>query len=306
MRHSRTPACWTLTALLVLSVSGAWAIEVQLAGIRLGQHAHNVLQVYGQPDTVIMGETGPGSISTGVGAAPAAAPQAGEGFGGAEAAEGPGMGAGAMPGMGLGMGLPGLGMPGIGGEQMPGAMPTDTPGAQATGAGAPGRFARHRDIPAWAAPVQVSMTESETMWAYRRGDVALAFILDRDGYVVGIAVGGKRADWVRTALGEPKRTVKLGDRFETVIERYGHPTATDLLGGGAGFSRDVTLSYTYGNNIQFILRDMRVRRIYIHEAQMRGTAPVRLPGPNIGQRGPAGQPAAGMPPVGGVQSGFRR
>ena len=298
-----------LVLLTAAGLSGAWAHEVQLAGIRLGQHAHNVLQVYGQPDTVIMGETGPGSISTGVAVA-AGAPQTGPGFGGGPAAEGPGMGAGmGMPGMGAGMGLPGLGMPGMAGGQMPGAQqPTEgAPGAQATGVtGAATRFAQHRDIPAWAHPVQVPIIETETMWCYRRGDVALAFILDRDGYVVGIAIGGKRADWARTALGEPKRTIKLGDRFETVIERYGHPTATDLMSVGAGFSRDINLSYTYGNNIQFALRDMRVRRIYIHEAQMRGTAPVRLPGPDIGARGPASQPAAGMPPVGGVQSGFRR
>ena len=77
---------------LVLITGVANAREVQLAGMRLGQHAINLLDVYGQP----MG------IATGQGEEFAA--------GGAGAAMGMGMGMeGAMPGMeGAMMGMPGM------------------------------------------------------------------------------------------------------------------------------------------------------------------------------------------------------
>lgn len=271
-------------AALALCVTAS-AVEVQLAGIRLGQHSLHVFQVYGQPDCVILGANGPGGISTGGGgiagaAAAAAGPSAGapaEAPGGAE-----GMGASA------GEGAP----PGAEGA----AAQPSFGGAPTAGGGAPAgtRFARSENVPDWASVVRTPMTTKETMWCYRRGDVSLAFILDRDGYVVGILVAGKRCDWARTALGEPRRTVKLGDSFKTVIDRYGFPASS---GPGAGFSRDVTLNYGYDNNIEFWLTDMRVSRIFIWEAQVRAPAPLRLPAAGMAGKPQLDPNKPGLPPV---------
>jgi hypothetical protein len=208
--RSVLPVALIMTALLV--AAAASADEVQLAGIRLGQHSLKVLQAYGQPDCIISGADGPGTISNG-----------------------------ASP-------------------------------------GAAGTIAAPHDFPDWAYPVTVQMTTKETQWCYHRGDVALGVVLDRDGYVVALAVSGKRCDWVRTALGEPLRTIKLGDSLQRTMDRYGFPTTTSVE-PGSGFSRDIQLHYGYGQNITFTCRDMRVNRIYIWEAQLRGTGPVRLPSP---------------------------
>lgn len=156
-------------------------------------------------------------------------------------------------------------------------------------------------MPDWANVVQISMTTKETMWCYRRGDTALGFVLDRDGYVVAITAGGKQCAWVRTALAEPKRTVKLGDTYKKVIDRYGFPMDTSTT-PGSGYSRDVTLHYGYDNNIDFTLRDMKVRRIYIWESQLRRPEAVRLPSRGQGISGSLGPAGASMP----ATSGFRR
>jgi hypothetical protein len=277
---------------LALCVTAS-AVEVQLAGIRLGQHSLHILQVYGQPDCVILGSTGPGAISTGGGggAAAAAGPSAGappEGpAGGGEgmAAAGP---AGSPPG------IPSGGPGPSGGEGAPATAAFG--GAPTAGGGAPSgtRFARSVDVPDWASVLRTPMTTKETMWCYRRGDVSLAFILDRDGYVVGILVAGKRCDWARTALGEPHRSVKLGDSFKTVIDRYGYPASG---GPASGFSRDVTLNYGYDNNIEFWFTDMKVSRIFIWEAQVRAPAPLRLPAAGFAGRPQLNSNKPGLPPV---------
>jgi len=319
----------------VLNVAPVCADEVQLAGIRLGQHALNVLQVYGQPQAVIHGSEGPGSITSysaggggaggaGAGAGgemgPGAGPGAGmPGMGGAPGGGGPeGFGAGLAGIMGAltgGAGMPGMGGGPGGGESRGGGpgMPGGGagPGAQGAGAGAgrggpqATRFAQARQLPDWASPAQVEMRTNETMWLYRRGNVALSFVLDRDGYVVSIAAGGKKCDWVRTALGEPVRTVKLGDSFQRVIDRYGYPAETSVEPGD-GFSQDTTLHYGEMQNITFTLRDMKVRRIHIWEVDLRPAAPVRVPAAGLGRIPAPGVPRAGLPAALGAPSGFRR
>jgi len=313
-----------VSALMLSCAIGAWATEVQLAGVRLGQHAFNVMQLYGQPDCVITGAEGPGPIGyiAGGGGAQVGGGPGGPGGPGGEMGGGmPGMGGGGIPGMGGG-GIPGmgsaigdlraradaamsaLGMGGPGAGAGPGAMgPGAGPGAgaQPSGAGGGGRFASHsaEQAAAWADPVRVPMTPEEHMWCYRRDDVVLGFVLDRDGYVVKICAAGKRASWVRTAMAEPKRTVKLGDSFQTVVERYGYPEDVGpdpQTGPGTGFSRDLIVAYTYANNIAFILREMKVEAIQIWEWGLRGEPPVRLPAPGIGATPPLGAPAE-FPPA---------
>jgi hypothetical protein len=278
---TRLVVCALAVALLTAGV--AWATEIQLAGIRLGQNALSVQQVYGQPDCVILGTIGAGTIASSVGVAGASGAASGFAGGGGEGGPPPG-GPPAGPG-GLGA-PPGFGM---------------APATVAAAGGVVARFAASRDIPDWANIVLTPMTTHELMWCYRRGDVALGFVLDREGYVVAIVVGGKDCDWARTALGEPQRQVKLGDSFQRVIDRYGYPEDTSVA-PVVGFSQDVTANFGYNNNIQFTLRDLRVRRIYIWESQLRREVPVRLPSAGFGM-------AAGLdetlPAAAHKESGFR-
>jgi len=308
-----------LVAVLVatLTCTVALANEIQLAGVRLGQHAHNVMQVYGQPDCVILGSTGPGSVGLG-----AAAAGGGAAAGGAAAGGGMAGGGGQPPSplktvMGLGAQIA-LGMAAAGADPSsaaaseviagamasaltgPQAQPASSQPASAAAAGPSTRFAETQDVATWADPVQTQMTTKEQMWCYRRKGIALAFVLDRDGYVVKIAVSGKKADWIRTAMGEPKRTIKLGDDFQKVVERYGYPESVNNLGGD-GFSRDVRLHFGYANNITFTLREMKVVGIEIWETDLRGTAPVRLPASGIG----ANPTRSGLPATATAPEGFR-
>jgi hypothetical protein len=156
------------------------------------------------------------------------------------------------------------------------------------------------------------MTPEETLYVYHRGPVVVGFLLDRDGYVNAIAIAGLRCDWARTALWDPHRSIKLGDDYRRVIERYGYPdrmeaysradrafasmrspSAVDASFGGIGnATRDLILHYGEGNNIEFLLRDMKVVRIHIWEPDMRPPAPRTAEGAAAASPGAAGAPGA--------------
>lgn len=241
---------------IVLAAGSAVAAEVQLAGIRLNQHAINLLDVWGQPDGIVVGE-GPEQAPTAAQAPGAAAgaplmtgPGAGPGMMGPMGPMGPGMGPmGPMgPGMGPmgpGMGpmtpagaegmMPGAAGPGMGGMEMGGMGPTEMgPGMGPMGAaagpaamGAPGGMAAvagaAAPFPIWALPVWVTLRPGEVEWIYQRGPVVMGFVLDSGGYITCIAVAGYKCDWARTALWRPHRYVKLGDTLKRVLYRYGYP-----------------------------------------------------------------------------------
>lgn len=291
---------FTLSAL----VTAAEAREVQLAGIRLGDHAITLLDVYGTPDGIAVGEGEEIASAQAPGAAAGAPQMAAPGF--AELA-----GAlGAMPGMeGMmgGMpGAPGPGMPGMPGPGMPGpgmpgmeAGPAGAfPGAEG-GMGAPGGAAgpggegggatagglQTEPFPIWAMAVWVDLGAGDVEWVYNEGPVVLGFVLDRNGFVKVIAVAAEKCNFARTALWRPHRYIKLGDDFKRVIYRYGYPDETlafsssgpgsASVGGGdiavtfgpttRTYSRDVLMRYTNNNNIEFSLHDMTVTRIHIWE-----------------------------------------
>lgn len=320
MRFLSRLSLLVVAALLVaaLGVSPGYAREVQLSGIRLGDHAINLLDVYGTPDGIAVGE-GEALLS-------AQAPPGGAGGPGGPAMFGPpggDMGLGAllgMPGMGAPGGMPG--MPGMGGPGMPGmpGMPGGGPGGMpappggpgmpgmpggeagmpgmpgAGGPGAPGMPGgggpggaaagglAAEPFPIWALAVWVDLGPHQVEWVYNKGPVVMGFVLDRDGFVVTIAVAAEKCDYARTALWRPHRYVKLGDDFKRVIYRYGYPDETVTFtnsgpgeastGGGSvtvsfgqttrTFSRDCLLRYTENNNnIEFTLHNMRVTRIHI-------------------------------------------
>jgi hypothetical protein len=200
---------------------------------------------------------------------------------------------GGMPGE-MGMETSGMAGPMMGPGMGPGMMAGGPGGGMA--AGGAGAF------PMWASPVAVELKADEVAWIYsspivkgkkmkapRQLDqgVVLGFVFDDHGFVNCIAIAGRSCSYARTALWKDANFVKLGDTFQTVMERYGVPDDTktfDASGAGVAqpmtgpiqvsfsegsntFSRDLIVEYTERNNISFTLSDMRVTRIIIWGAQ---------------------------------------
>jgi hypothetical protein len=281
MRHSRSSAILAVTVvgITLMMCAGASAREVQLAGIRLGDHAIHLLDIYGQPDGIV----------TGVGEelAAAQAPMMMEGAG--PAMMGPpdgGMGLfGDMLGAFGGMPPGGPLGPDIAGgpdEMGPGGFPGE---GEMPGAGGVGGAGGTQPFPMWALPVWVTLEAHDVEWIYQKGPVVLGFVLDRDGFVKVIAVAAEDCNYARTALWKPHRYVKLGDSYQRVLYRYGFPDeqlsfswnspGSASVGGGTisvsfgqtsrTFSRDAILRYHESSNIAFTLHNFKVTRIHIWE-----------------------------------------
>jgi len=281
-------ARWALISCIfagALIVGGAQAEEVQLAGMRLGQHGVNLLDIYGQPDGIV---TGAGTeFGVGVAAAPGVAgmapgmfeegmpPEMFEGMMGAGMYEEDMMGAGMYE-----EGMPPEMFEGMGPGTFPGA--EGVPGVPGVGPAAAAGVQRGT-YPLWALPVWVTLEPNDIEWLYRRDDVVLGFVLDRDGYIKVIAVAARECNFARTALWRPHQYIKLGDSYQRVIYRYGWPEETRTyystgpgevgVGGGSvsvtfsgstrQFTRDSILRYHETSNIAFTLHNMKVVRIHI-------------------------------------------
>ncbi len=171
-------------------------------------------------------------------------------------ARGPGMGG--MPGM---MG----GMPGMMGA-LPGVMGGGAGGG--AGAGAVTAVPQPGEL-AWAIPVWIQIQPNQHLWLYKRGEAALSFLVTGDGIVAAIAVAGRQFDQARTALGDPFKTVKLGDDLQRVLLRYGTPdeivgfNLQTLQPTPAMMTRNVVLRYHRSSNIEFTLLNYKVVRIFI-------------------------------------------
>ena len=224
IRSHRTAVAIMISLLGCLLIV-ADAREVQLAGIRLGQHAVNLLDIYGQPMGIAtgQGERFAGGGAAGAGMGMDMGMDMGMGMGMGMPAE-PGMGAPVEPGMppdaGMGPGAfpePGMVEPGMEGAE-PGM------GGGAAGAGAGGVQAN--PYPLWALPVWVDLESNQIQWLYRVGPVVLGFVLDRDGYIESIAVAGENCDFARSSLWQPHQYLKLGDSYKQAIYRYGWPEFT--------------------------------------------------------------------------------
>lgn len=281
MRHSFMCAVCVLAiaAAITLASTPATAREVQLAGIRLGDHAIHLLDIYGQPAGIALGAGEELSAAQAPAAMGAGVATFGPPMGGLEALAPPGMGMPGMPGADIAAAPPEAAGPGAFPEAGggPGAEGAAAAGAAAGGAAQP--------FPMWALPVWVTLRAHEVEWIYQDGPIVLGFVLDRDGFIRVIAVAAEKCDYARTALWAPHRYIKLGDSYKRVLYRYGWPD--DQIGfswsspGGASvggglvsvsfnqvsrtFSRDVMLRYEENNNIAFTLHDMVVTRIHIWE-----------------------------------------
>ena len=287
-----------LLAFILLLGATAHAMESQLAGMRLNQHAVDLLDKYGTPDGIVTGEGeefpiapgGGGGAAAGGGAAPGGmgagmpgmggAPGGGNELGGLLGGGMPGMGGG-MPGMpGMGGGMPGMGggmpggapggMPGMGGGMpggapggMPGGAPGGMPGAGgAAGGGAAAGGVSASPFPVWGLPVWVTLSPGEVEWLYRRYGVVLGFVLDRDGYITLIAIAAEECNYARTAKWAPHKFIKLGDDFRQVLYRYGYPDATatfDATGTGEVASGGGSITFSAQGVPRVFSRDCVLR-----------------------------------------------
>ncbi|MCX7597970.1 MAG: hypothetical protein N2512_03760 [Armatimonadetes bacterium] len=276
---------------MVLVCVRATADEIQLAGMRLGQHAINLLDVWDQPDGIVVGE---GTEQITAAQAPGAAAgvplmtQPGAMPGMAPPMMGPqGMG---PPMMGPRMGPQGIGPQGKGGPMMePGTGPQAVAAAGHENSGAasgtdsaagtialplwalpawvavtqpqpaPGAAAGAVPFPIWALPVWITLQPGEVEWIYQRGPVVMGFAIDRDGYITCIAVAGRECNWARTALWQPHRYVKLGDSFKRVLYRYGYPDRIETYTAAGPMTGDNSISVTFGIVNRVFSRDCILR-----------------------------------------------
>jgi hypothetical protein len=290
---------WFVTASLAVAVTigiGQQALERQLAGVRLGApviaydetgrlRSDCLLSIWGMPDYLAIPPT------TG-----------GQGGAGAPGMPGmPGAPTGAMPGApfgggGVGMGssfggqptLPGV-MAGVSGMAqlagspigrpplpgMPGMAPGGMPGMPGVGGATTGMPPRLWDL-AWVFPPFVQVGRNEVFFVYKRGAANLCFLVElmedqRSGArmeVIGISVAGERFDGARTAMGDPFKSVKLGDEMGRVLLRYGqpdeivyfNPVNLQIVPTPTG---NVILRYHKSSNIEFTVYNGRVVRIFI-------------------------------------------
>lgn len=294
-------------AVLVVLISVAassWsaAVERELAGVRLGQRALDLLTKpgFGQPDFI-----GPLGALGGMAAAEGPAEEARQAAGAAGTAArragptGPtaqrgggrrGMGGGGMGGMrrapasvrgasdaGVGSSLRvsltagmmggGRGMRGGGGGARGGAR------GGAAGAGRAAGAARTRTTAAGA--------QDETAWMYwyyrRPGDVSLVLTLDRAGIVRAITLTGT----FPYRAGRTSRGIGLNSTYMDIITQYGYPDQTAILG--------TALQLTYvDHGVRFQLEGMRVRQITIGSYVTAAAA----------EATPTPAPEAGPPPAG--------
>lgn len=167
-----------------------------------------------------------------------------------------------MPG---GMPPMGYGMPGA--PTMPGGMP-GAPTMPGAGIGAGTTVPIPSEL-AWAVPVFIQPQQNQRLWLYRREQAALSF-LEQDGVVIAIAVAGEQFPYARTALGDPFRSIKLGDDLQRVLLRYGPPDSALLVGQmqpiqptSVGIFSMISLRYHESSNIEFLVVNNKVVRIFI-------------------------------------------
>lgn len=206
-----------------------FAVERNLAGIKLGSPAETVLKKYGNPTRV----TTPQPVAA-ANANPAAGGQLqSQQTGGVML---PGMAGSAMNQMGqtyqgyaneaLGGGSGSL--PGLPGLPMPGGSAPGTPGTQ---------------------PNQPAAEQTVT-WTYDLQDgTTLEFSISESGRVIQITVGGDQP----FALSKTSKGIKLGSYYKDVIFKYGYPEKQQTVGG-----RFLMAKYTDKHRCLFIFLEKKL------------------------------------------------
>ncbi len=208
---------------------GASALELTLAGIRLGGPAQTVLKRFGNPTRTTVGTVTVGSayVASGIPGMPGT--QATPGMGPMAALSGlttgyadmlnSAMGGGQLPGL-PGMSAPGMssspslpvpGLPTTGGMPMSSGMP-GLPGMLGTLDGMQGG--------------QV-YTEEQVTWTYDLANgTTLEFIVSESGRVIQITVGGDQP----YAGSKTSKGIVLGSYYKDVIFKYGYPERHQPIG----------------------------------------------------------------------------
>ena len=257
----RKLACASLCLALIIGLlaSGAWAVERELAGVRLGDRSLDLLDRPGFGEPNFIGPLGtlayvapqqqqPSQASAAGPVGPSAAVGAGAGTR-AGGMRGGGMGGGGMRGGmrggGMGGGMGGGGMRGgaagrAAGRAAGGAMRTGAVGARAGGARA-------------AAPGASSVAGPGMYWYYRRpGGATLLLSLTQTGQVTAITLTG-RSLYIR---GRTTRGIGLTSSYMELISQYGYPD--QIVTGGT------VLELTYADHgVRFTLDNMQVTEISI-------------------------------------------
>lgn len=221
--------------------------ERALAGVRIGSRGITVLQRFGEPTAVTIGQAAPDQNAAG-GFGATSAPS---GYGGPSPyptsnpyASGPSAyraGPGALPPAG------GAGPYGPGG----GAGPYG-PG----GGSAPAFGSTNGD-----AGTEQDFSTRLITWTYRypKQGIVLDFQLDEDGRVVQIVATGLRpTSMVRTARG-----VTFGDSYSKVLKLYGFPESQSQPGSGSVVMAD----YRNRARVAFQFINLKVARIVVAELQ---------------------------------------
>ena len=265
--------------LIVIGVvvsSWAGAVERELAGVRLGQKALDLLTKagFGQPDYIgPLATFGEMAGPEGTGAETLAAPGAGQagptgpagstrggrramGMGQAPGATGSlGMAAGPRLGVSLTGGMMGGAGRGMRAGRGAGAARGGARGAargggtaRAGGAGRAGGAARTR-----AGAATAGLAGPGMYWYYHRiADVVLVLSLDRTGMVTAITLTGT----FPYRGGRTSRGIGLSSTYMDIIAQYGYPDRTAIQGTA------VQLTYV-DHGVRFQLEGMKVREIAI-------------------------------------------
>jgi len=266
--------CWISLALLILGVtisSGAWAVERQLAGVRLGEKALSLLDKpgFGQPNyigpigTIALpsadqtggagaggagrsGPSGPTGATTG--------PNLTGGMRGGGGRGGGGRGGGMRGGGGRGGGGRGGGMRGGGGGGGRGGGMRGGGGGRGGGGRGGGRGGRGGGGATGARGGGGGGVSGAGMyWYYRRAAGAVMVLsLTLTGEVKAITLSGA----LPYNAGCTTRNIGLASSYMDVISRYGYPDQTVSLGNA------IELTYV-DHGVRFTLEGMRVTRIAI-------------------------------------------
>jgi len=234
MRHWK----WATAALMCIAFtifigSSAIAVEMKLAGIKLGVPATDVLKRYGNPTRITIGSQVVGTVTTTTG------PMLGPGVQPGVPTTGGGYGYGTEPG--ALPGFPGMGMPGTSYQGMPG-MPGSTGMPGTTGAAV------------GPAQVQSVVTETQVTWTYDWPDgITTEFLISSTGKVVQITIGGLQP----SKSSVTSKGIKLGSTYKDVIFKYGWPEGQSTAG------RYFRLSYADKHRVVFTLLDKKVVGITI-------------------------------------------
>jgi len=253
--------------------SWAWAVERELAGVRLGQKALDLLAQpgFGQPDYIgPLATLGEMESAQGTGGAAQTTARRGQGgpAGPARAARraSRGMRMGQAPGGDLGVAeRPHLSVSLTAAAARRGARGMGS-GRRGMGAGAAGGGARRAAARGTGARAARGATGARTRavgrataegpgmyWYYRRmADVVLVLTLDRVGMVTAITLTGT----FPYRAGRTSRGIGLSNTYMDIIAQYGYPDRTAILGSA--------LQLTYiDHGVRFQLEGMKVREIAI-------------------------------------------